>query len=95
MAHDEQATWRRAGRRRRPGDFPQQRQLTEEVGGPEVGQVLAVAIDADGAVDDHEELGSAGALAGHDTVRGQIDLVGEARDLLQTATIERGEERHL
>ena len=93
MPHDEQAAGRGGGDRRRSWHLAEDRQLSEELTGPEVAQVLAVPLAPDGAVDDHEEFVRRRPLTGDHPALRKVDLVGQAPDLLEVATTEPGQER--
>ena len=69
------------GRRGRDGGVPRrlrdQRDLAEEVAGPDRGDLLAAALHLRRAVDQDEELAARVALPDQDLAIGQVDLVGD------------------
>ena len=65
------------------GPLVEQRQLADARPGSDGGDLLAVALDLHFAVDDHEALASALALAHEHPSRGQLGLVGRPSDALQ------------
>ena len=77
-AQHEQLHRRLRGRGRRTNTAVQQGDLAEEVAGAERVDSLAIAVDADVAVEDEEELvGAVGALVQQLLAGRQVDLVGE------------------
>ena len=72
----------------------QERDLAQEIAGPEGSECRAVALDPDPAIDDQEELLGQVTHAHQDVPIADIDLVGQLRDQLDRLGRTRGEQRH-
>src|SRR5262249_34846666 len=71
----------------------EQPDLAEELAGLDGGHLLAVAVDVGAALDDDEELLGVAALDGEPLPGGDVDLLGQARDVPAAALGDGLEER--
>ena len=91
-AEDQQPYRRLRGGGRGAPTAVEQRDLPEEVAGAERVDLLTVTVDPHLSLDDQEELVRQLALVQQQLVRRQVDLVGEAAHVVQTAAVQPSEQ---
>jgi lysophospholipase L1-like esterase len=94
LVHHDSADRRRRDHARGASVVLDERDLTEEVAGAEIDEVLPVLGDLDRAGEQHEELVREGSLIDEVIAGGQVDHVGVMGDLLAFLLREVREQRH-